>query len=180
MNQAHPYYIVAPDYRDNSAGVQVLHRLCDILNAGGYDAYIVGAEAFDPGLRTPPLDDTTAARHRRQGRIPITVYSDVVTGNPLNAPVCVRYMLNKEGVIEGNPIHAGPDDLFFYYSRAFTPNTQGAFDYLRLHTYDLNLFKPNQECVKKGPLLYLNRIPQSVVNSRSFQKISNCSPTRIR
>lgn len=183
MNQVHPYYIVAPDYRDNSAGVQVLHRLCDVLNASGCDAYIVGAEVFDSGLQTPPLDDTTEARHRRQGKIPIAVYSDVVTGNPLNAPICVRYMLNKESVIEGNPIDAGTEDLFFYYAGAFTPDTDKEFDYLILNTYDLDLFKPNPQKEKNGPLLYLNRIPPSAVDFSTLpdniEILSNRNPLSL-
>lgn len=179
----HPYYIIAPDYRDSSAGIRVLHRLCHALNTLGYDAYIVGAHSFQPNLRTPPLDDETTARHRRTGRIAIAVYSDIVTGNPLNTPVCVRYMLNKEGVIDGNPINAGPDDLFFYYSRAFVPNAKGKFDYLRLQTHDLDLFKPDLECPKIGPLLYLNRIPLSAVDFTTLPKnieiLSNRNPLSL-
>mgnify|MGYP001330830934 CR=1 FL=1 len=91
---AHPYYIAAPDYRESSAGVRVMHRLCHMLNTQGLEAYVVGAEVFHPQLVTPCLDSKTSIRHRRENRIPIAIYPDIITGNPLNAPVCVRYMLN--------------------------------------------------------------------------------------
>lgn len=178
--KSHPYYIVAPDYRDSSAGIRVMHRLCHSLNALGYEAYIAGAQHFHTDLQTPPLDEETKTRHRHRGRVPIAVYSDIVTGNPLVAQVCVRYMLNKEGVIAGNAINAGPDDLFFYYSRAFTPDASGKFDYLKLQTHDLDLFKPDPECLKKGPLLYLNRIPPSAIDFTSLppeiELLSNQNP----
>jgi len=178
--QGHPYYIAAPDYREASAGVRVMHRLCHTLNSNGLEAYIIGAEAFHPELTTPPLDDETAARHRSEGKVPIAVYSEIIAGNPLNAAVCVRYMLNKEGVIDGNPINAGLDDFFFYYSRAFTPAPNEKVDYLRLNTYDLALFKPDTSRSKTGPLLYLNRIPASSIDfsvlPRNIEILSNQKP----
>ncbi|ANQ85865.1 glycosyltransferase [Azoarcus olearius] len=179
----HPYYIAAPDYRESSAGVRVMHRLCHMLNTQGLEAYVVGAEVVHPQLLTPCLDSKTSIRHRRENRVPIAVYPDIITGNPLNAPVCVRYMLNKEGVIEGNPLNAGADDLFFYYSRAFTPNTAEKFDYLRLNTNDLETFKPDPQKAKRGPLLYLNRIPPSAVNFATLPKdievLSNQTPLSL-
>lgn len=179
----HPYYIVAPDYRDNSAGVRVMHRLCDLLNASGNDAYIVGAEHLNPSLRTPLLDDATLTRHRRQRKVPIAVYSDIVTGNPLNASVCVRYMLNKEGTINGNKINADKADLFFYYSPAFTPDEKGPFHYLRLHTHDLDLFQADPLSAKTGPLLYLNRIPVSAIDFSALpadiELLSNLHPLSL-
>ena len=176
----HPYYILAPDYRESSAGVKVMHHLCHLLNEQGEEAYIVGAQNLDRSLRTPTLTPETSSRHKEEQRLPIAVYPEIVTGNPLNARVCVRYMLNKEGVINGNSMHAGPDDLFFYYSPAFTPTPRGQFDYLRLNTHDLELFKPDPDCPKMGPLLYLNRIPQSSIEfaglPQDIEILSNQSP----
>jgi O-antigen biosynthesis protein len=176
----HPYYILAPDYRESSAGVKVMHHLCHLLNEQGEEAYIVGAQNLDRNLRTPTLTPETSSRHKEEQRIPIAIYPEIVTGNPLNARVCVRYMLNKEGVINGNSMHAGPDDLFFYYSPAFTPTPHGQFDYLRLNTHDLELFKPDPDCPKTGPLLYLNRIPQNSIEFAGLPQdigiLSNQSP----
>ncbi|WP_164084910.1 glycosyltransferase [Pseudazoarcus pumilus] len=182
-SQRHPYYIVAPDYRDSSAGVRVMHHLCHMLNSCGEEAYVIGAQSFDARLKTPPLSASVSARHAREMRVPIAVYPEIVSGNPLNSSVCVRYMLNKEGVINGNSMHAGPNDLFFYYSRAFVPDPQGTYDYLRLNTHDLDLFKPDPERRKTGPLLYLNRIPASSIDwsqlPRDIEVLSNRTPLSL-
>lgn len=179
----HPYYIVAPDYRESSAGVRVMHRLCHLLNTQGFEAYIVGAANFSPELDARALDGPSAARHRRENLIPVAVYPEIITGNPLRAPVCVRYMLNKEGRINGNPINPGPDDLFFYYSKAFTPTTDGRYDYLRLNTHDLDLFKPDPAREKRGPLLYVNRIPLSAIDFSALptdiEVLSNLNPLSL-
>lgn len=181
--RGNPYYIVAPDYRENSAGTRVMHRLCHALNTQGFDAYIVGAETFNAQWDTPSLDNKKIIKHKRENKTPIAVYPEVVTGNPMNAPVCVRYILNKEGVIEGNPINAGEDDLFFYYSKAFTPNQNEKFDYLRINANDLDIFKPDPQQKKRGPLLYLNRIPQSSIDFAALPEdieiLSNKNPLSL-
>ena len=45
-----PFYIFAPDYRDSSGGIRVLHYLCHILNEMGEEAYIVNARKTSPHL----------------------------------------------------------------------------------------------------------------------------------
>ena len=37
----HPYYILAPDYRETSSGIVSLHYLCHLLNLSGREAYPV-------------------------------------------------------------------------------------------------------------------------------------------
>ncbi|HRQ59067.1 MAG TPA: glycosyltransferase [Azoarcus taiwanensis] len=183
MSDRHPYYIVAPDYRESSAGAQVLHRLCHLLNDAGQEAYIVGGEKFNPALRTPTLDDFTASSHRGKGLIPIAVYPEVVEGNPLKAAVCVRYMLNREGVIEGNPIGAGTNDLFYYYAKAFSPDTGEEHKYLTLAPYDLDVFKEDPNRIKTKTLLYLNRVPLSEVDfsklPENVEVLSNLNPLSL-
>src|SRR5690606_30294584 len=94
-----------------------------------------------------------------------------------------RYMLNQEGVIAGNSIDAGPDDLFFYYAEAFAPGAGATFDYLILVTYDLDLFKPEPEKNKRGPLLFLHRIPPSAVDfstlPENIEVLSNQKPLSL-
>lgn len=183
MSDRHPYYIVAPDYRESSAGAQVLHRLCHLLNDSEQEAYIIGGEKFNPALRTSSLNDSTASSHRKKGLIPIAVYPEVVKGNPLNAEVCVRYMLNREGVIEGNLIEAGKNDLFYYYAKAFIPDTNENHRYLILSPYDLEVFKEDPSRKKTTDLLYLNRIPPSAVDfsklPEGIEILSNLNPLSL-
>ncbi len=159
-----PYYIVAPAYRESSSGICSLHYLCHALNLEGFDAYIAGTDTLNPALKTPVLTDEKREFHESRGLVPVAVYSDIVSGNPLGADVCVRYMLNKEGVINGEKIDAGGDDLFFYYSDAFVPDKIGHYDYLTIPVYDSDTFSPAYGVVKSKKYLYLNRVPLEAVD----------------
>lgn len=160
-----PYYIVAPAYRESSSGICSLHYLCHALNLEGFNAYIVGADSFNSKLKTPALTGEKKAFHEACGLVPIAVYPDIATGNPLGVDVCVRYMLNKEGVINGRKVDASTDDLFFYYSDAFVPDQIGHYDYLTVPVYDSGLFSPDYSItLKSKKYLYLNRIPLEAVD----------------
>jgi glycosyltransferase involved in cell wall biosynthesis len=111
----HPYYIYAPDYRRTSAGVRVMHMLCDALMRSGHEAYVTG-NVLNPELMTPHLTDEVVKLHRAQGLEPVTVYPEIVDGNPLNARVVARYLLNRPGFIEGSG-KFGEEDILYAYSR---------------------------------------------------------------
>lgn len=112
--QRAPFYILAPDFRHSSAGVRNLHYLCHTLNELGYEAYIAGASKTSIHLRTPLLDVATMERHFRAGAMPVAVYPEIVSGNPLNLPVVARWLLNVPGHLGGeDQYHA--NDLIFYH-----------------------------------------------------------------
>lgn len=165
----HPYYIYALDYRETSSGICALHYLCHALNLEGFEAYVTGTFVRNEQLKTPLLTEEIVERHLLQQRIPIAIYPEVVTGNPLCTKVVARYMLNREGVINGNRVEAESDDLFFYYSSAFTPTTSDQFDLLTLPMLDTDIFsiQPHQPPGARS-LLYLNRIPASAVDFSTF------------
>ena len=109
-----PYYILAPDFRHSSAGVRNLHYLCHVLNELGFEAYVSGASVVSDFLRTPILDEATIERHFRSGRMPIAVYPEIVSGNPLHVPVVARWLLNKPGALGGDVVF-GRNDLIFHH-----------------------------------------------------------------
>ncbi|MEE7559959.1 glycosyl transferase family 2, partial [Xanthomonas sp. Kuri4-2] len=159
----HPYYVMAPDYTEASGGIQSLHYLCHALNLEGADAYLASARHTQAGLKTPLLTDEILQRHVAAGLQPIAIYPEIVTGNPLGATVCVRYMLNKEGLLNGNRTEAGPDDLHVYYRDEFRdPARPGPL--LRLPMIDVTLFSPEPVQPRTVDLLYLNRVPRSAVD----------------
>ena len=96
-----PYYVWAPDYRETSSGVRVLHLLCHALNSIGEEAYVTTA-VTNPALRTPTLDRGVVERHEASDRKPIAVYPEVVSGNPLGAEAVVRFLLNRPGFLGGD------------------------------------------------------------------------------
>ena len=114
-----PYYIYGLDYRQQSAGVRVLHYLCHTLNELGEEAYIF-ANVTSPHLRTPQLNEEVMLRHAQIGRIPIAVYPEIVPGNPMQAPLVARWLLNKPGHIGGDAVHH-PDELLFVYQQKYAP-----------------------------------------------------------
>ena len=106
-----PYYVYAPRWLDTSAGIRALHYLCHALNQNGEDAYIASSEPFSRTtsrvsglLHTPLLTNEILASHKASGRLPITIYAETVLGNPLNAGLVVRLLLNYSGALGGQQI----------------------------------------------------------------------------
>lgn len=159
----HPYYIFAPDYRETSSGVCVLHYLCHALNLSGYEAYLSPCRV-NPKLRTPILTEELRRHHLSTGLAPIAVYPEVMDGNPINAPIVARYMLNREGFISGRAINSQTSDLFFYYTEDFRGDSKSS-NLLSLPVIDSELFSPPIEPVQRsGNYLYLNRIDRTKVD----------------
>ncbi|MEW9902808.1 glycosyltransferase [Pseudomonas putida] len=159
----HPYYIFAPDYRETSSGICVLHYLCHALNLSGYEAYVLPCKT-NPNLRTPILTDQLRQHHKSIGVAPIAVYPEVMDGNAIGAPVVVRYILNREGFLTGKTIDAQDSDLFFYYTQDFRGDAQSD-NLLLLPVIDSELFSPPSEPVQRsGSYLYVNRIDRSKID----------------
>ncbi|VEB96524.1 Uncharacterised protein [Cedecea lapagei] len=157
----YPYLLMAPNYRESSLGIQVMHRLCHNINEAGGRAWMVGC-TVNPQWNTPALTNEEY-QTLLSGDLPwIAVYPEVVSGNPLSAPICVRYMLNREGVIAGNTIDAGPDDLFFWYRAEFAEK-EATPDLLKIESYDIDLFQ-DEGGVRDRDLLYVNRVPEDRID----------------
>jgi len=144
-----PYYIYAPNYRRSSAGIRVLHMLCDALNRSGHEAYVV-SRVLNPNLMTPYLSNDVIALHRSQGLEPIAVYPEIVDGNPLGAGIVVRYLLNQPGYLGGSGIYE-PDDLLFAYSRGLLQPGTPEENILHLPAIDLSIFCPPANPAKRIP-----------------------------
>lgn len=136
------YLIMAPSYDEKSGGKVVLHKLCHLLNELGYEAYIVPwfelveitklnfirkVAGFsyrhlkglfqdfvvNPSLNTPVLKST---KHLNLKDC-IVVYSEIITGNPLNAPNVVRWLLHQPGYFS-KKIHYGCNEIYFKFNSA--------------------------------------------------------------
>lgn len=133
-----PYYIVALDYIQQSAGIRALHYLCHALNESGAEAYVT-CPGTASHLRTPVLDENVLHRHHLAGRKPIVIYPEIVSGDPFSAGgLVVRWLLNQPGHIAGDTTF--PDtDLIFAYSPIYLPEGMTG-RILHLPTCDLSLF----------------------------------------
>jgi hypothetical protein len=99
------FYIYAPSFRSNSAGVKVLYKFCDQINKQGFQAWVVihnpsECAEIDP-FDCPVLSQETSDLHKVQGKTQVIIYSETVPGNPLRATNIVRYFLNFPGVLGG-------------------------------------------------------------------------------
>lgn len=162
----HPYYFLAPPYRETSSGIVSLHYLCHMLNLNGREAYICGTDVINPDLKTPVLSSAIAQRHVAAGKVPIAVYPEVFAGNPLNCAVVARFLLNFEGFLSGKSMNAAPGDLFFYYAARLAEHRGDLNgDLLCLPTIDVGLFTPAAPgTVREGCYLYQNRHPLAQID----------------
>lgn len=148
-------------YSTDSGGSIVLYKLRDMLTDQGRQCFIFNSSS-DAVEREPfksllKRDDT------------ITIYPEVILGNPLNSKRCVRWILNNPGrfiVNCSSPSedlyyqHCSPSDLYFNYSDIFKVRKElkGYGGLLTVININRNLFRntnPNERTktcyfVKKG------------------------------
>jgi O-antigen biosynthesis protein len=136
-----PFYIWAPDYRDSSGGIRVLHYLCHILNEIGEEAYLINTKITSPRLRTPLLTLAKLKQHFLAGQNPVTIYPEIISINPSNTPLIARWLLNIPGHL-GNHIEFEPDDLIFYYEAWCVPDGLTGLP-IFIHPVDHNFFNNN-------------------------------------
>lgn len=144
-----PYYIMSPDYRRNSAGIRVLHMLCDALVRSGYEAYISSA-VLNPRLMTPRLTNDVTALHKAQKVEPIIIYPEVVDGNPMGGNVVVRYLLNQPGFLRAiSPFEE--DDILFSYTRELLQPGMTQDRVLYMPAVDVSIFCPPTDPTQRIP-----------------------------
>lgn len=152
-----PYYIYSYDYRHTSAGIKVLHHLCHALNEIGEEAYVY-CDVTNPALRTPILTNDIKARHIANNRSPIAVYPEVVSGNPFNLPVVVRYVLNHPGHLGGEP-HYQDHEIVFCFHEIFTKKDMEMYE-LFIPAADTNVFNNEDneyDNKRQGKCFYANK-----------------------
>ncbi|HLP98566.1 MAG TPA: hypothetical protein VK149_08985 [Sideroxyarcus sp.] len=133
-----PYYICALDYIQQSAGIRALHYLCHALNESGLEAYVT-CEGTSPQLRTPTLNASALHHHHVSGRKPITVYPEIISGDPLaTGGVVARWLLNRPGHIAGDTSFP-PHEMIFAYDPSYLPPGM-AGEILHIPTCDLSIF----------------------------------------
>ncbi len=144
---ANPFSIVSPRYVRTSAGIRVLHHLCNILTRLGYPAVMIispdfeGENVISPQLVSPVLTKRVAEAHFRSQLTPVTIYPEVVNGNPFDAPFIVRFLGNFPGLLGGQAQFA-PDEVIVPYSAALGSAVPGSEPPLFLPVSDPRVFHP--------------------------------------
>lgn len=133
------FVVYTPLYREDSGGIIVLHKLASLLKDMGHDVRIWPQQkpslyelASTDGLkklvrwltlRTLGRQDLASpyrlllARHR-DIKDSVTVYPEIISGNPLRSRKVVRWFLNMPGAISGRS-EFGEGELFFFYQERF-------------------------------------------------------------
>lgn len=153
-----PKFIIhAPPYTDKSAGIWMLHFLCDRLNSLGYPSSLVFFSTpltplVNPKFVTPMLIASASDE--------IVIYPESIKGNPLNAKHIVRYLLNFDGVQPETKIQWGKNDFPVSYSILFRDDC----DILYYPITHLDVFyndrrKRDGVCLYKGKMHYRGPIP---------------------
>jgi hypothetical protein len=161
-----PYYIYAPYYRSSSAGIKALYILSHNLNLRGYKSYIILDEntieykehdALFYNLNISFLDQELLKFHHDNGFKPITIYSDTVTNNPLQAKNIVRYMMNYNGLFVD--LQKEKDEFTIAYSKKLSeslnlPDNRVLF----IPTSNTDIFYPaNPELERSGTCVYMGK-----------------------
>jgi hypothetical protein len=152
----YPYYIVAPPYTRFSGGAKALHLLCHSLNRVGQSAFLLAniklprnAPFVNPELQTPLLSDDVVEHHFRRRRTPVVVYPETTRGNPLGAPVVVRYILNFPSLLGGDAAF-GPAEICVGYSRVLADSVGAGNHVLYIPTSDPQLFRPGPPGLRRS------------------------------
>lgn len=151
------FYIYTPSIRLNSAGIRVLHYLCDELNKNGQDAWLVlhnpkeNVNPVDPGLNTPIISQEQVDKHLAEGRTPTVIYSETVPGNPLKAKRVIRYLLHFPGALGGTK-KFNADEWLVAYSKKIMDSTDNCNESLFLPAIKTSELPPVS---KKDPNLHL-------------------------
>ena len=164
------FVIVAPDYTEIHGGVVALHRLCDRLNAIGYQAFI---EPIGERGETRP-DWRTPLRRGRTLDDAVVIYPEIVTGNLCGARRVVRWLLNRPAWFTGAPMAEGADDLIVSF------NTQISSDHpvLTVPLIDPTVFFP-KERPGQGGLLWIGKgVPPNGFDRRPTILITDTWPTK--
>lgn len=140
------FTIYVPPYTNKSAGVWLLHYLCDRLNYLGYPSSLV---IFFQGQSWTNPEFTTPIAYQEDS---IVIYPEVISDNPLGARKVVRYLLNGEGVLTGQKINWGVNDFPLSFSKTYRNDC----DILFYPTSNLDLFR-NEGRSRSGYCLYVGK-----------------------
>lgn len=122
-NGAGGFVLSAPPFVEHSAGIRAMYLLCQDLRKMGFAAFMCGGP---PGSRVGEavIVSIESARHLCRSGF-VAIYPETVSGNPLNASTVVRWVLNRPGLLGGDPVY-DPTEIVFIYSEAYRPYVSSA------------------------------------------------------
>jgi hypothetical protein len=108
------FVIYTYDYSPGVGGIKVMHKLCDMLNANGAEAYLMPIHIRDdfytcsnyntPLITQEVLDDLDNT---------VVIYPEGIKGNPLNAKNVIRWILGPS--LQADAETYSKSDLVYWY-----------------------------------------------------------------
>jgi hypothetical protein len=112
------WVIANPGWSDTSNGILMLFRLCHYLNEFGENAFMLANEGIPDEKPGHGLNvGKSITRKEYEALDPaktVAVYPEMVYGNPLDAKIVVRWILNTPGVAGGDGKFDAGDFIFIY------------------------------------------------------------------
>jgi hypothetical protein len=148
--------IVAPDYLEASAGIRALYRLCHLINLAGGDATMYPGTSGTPSWNTPPRSTKVTDRT-------VVLYPEIYHVERPTKRV-VRWLLNEPGRLLDSPKLYRPEEMIFYYTKAFRVAAQAATKELlteerELHVYTIEpeLFFNDRSCARLYDCVFIGK-----------------------
>lgn len=176
--------IYAPSYSDKVGGVIALHKLCDLINRIGHDAYIypmfrntaISKKNFfvanlyilreliqklwskfliNPEFNTPIINKIPKKLDEF-----IVIYPEITLGNPLNAKNVVRWLLHNPG-FHTKEIYFGIHEFYIKYHHGFDDffhyKSFTSKNILQIKHYPINLYNLENTSEKREGTAYCLR-----------------------
>ena len=137
------FILVSGPYETKRNGIVVLHRLLETLVGLGYEVHVLfmhvpGSQGklihtnnpafYNPVfVKTMKVPQATSSELRDIIQTGVVIYPEIIVGNPLGARNVCRYLLNKEGALQGKSMQASESDFVFSFSRLFVKPDQEKF-----------------------------------------------------
>jgi hypothetical protein len=136
--------IAAPSYNSSIGGGIVLHKLCHVLNAIGYDAYLFPTLKLNGTLEWFYLNNSYNTKIAKfiDPENDIIIYPEIESGNPFEGKNVVRYILNKFHLPEydNTAITWDDKDYWLYYQEHFYDMIKPP-NYLHIIESKLDIYK---------------------------------------
>lgn len=115
------YLVYAPELVHWSAGIKVLHKLHEGINAAGFESHLIshGTTTFKKRMQTCKL---IKSLNRRSNTIFTAIYPEPIPGNPLGVQKQIRWILNTPGLLGG--VNKFTDATIWSYSQKLADQYQ--------------------------------------------------------
>ncbi len=177
-----PYYIFSPPYRESSAGIKVMYKLCEEIILLGHKAYIsnypnISNElSLNSNFIAPTLTKKIISYYNLKKISPIIIYPETFQKSDKLNGLKINYLLNYRN------LNIQKDEFLISYSREIFKNLNKSskkknLAILPLLISDKNFFKYKKNINRKGVVYYSGKYEENFnlkvpIYFKNFTKIT--------